>query len=82
MPETISNANKLFWIRAAQRFCATMPNEYLKENINSEYTVHTVLGFRTNGSTMLSKEFANDFKCSKGTPMNPVKSCNFWDVMV
>ena len=82
LPDEISSAEKLFWIRAAQRFCSTMPNYKLVEILNDETAVHTVLGFRTNGSTMFSPEFANDFNCPDGSTMNPSKSCTFWDGLV
>ena len=66
---------KLFWIRSAQRFCSTYRDKTLKSKLSDPSTVHTILGFRTNGSTMFSAEFAKDFKCPKGSNMNPIKKC-------
>ena len=39
---------------------------------------HTPGGYRTHGVVMNSKEFADDFKCSKGSPMNLNKKCEVW----
>ena len=39
---------------------------------------HTPGGYRTHGVVMNSKEFAEDFKCSEKSPMNPEKKCEVW----
>ena len=39
---------------------------------------HTPGGYRTHGVVMNSKEFAEDFKCPEGSPMNPIKKCEVW----
>ena len=79
LPEEIQSSRKLFWIRSAHRFCATYDDPTLLALLQED--VHTVSGFRTNGSAMFSAEFAQDFKCSKGSPMNPLLNCSvdpFW----
>ena len=65
--------NQLFWISSAHRYCARFPDYILRHILPTHK--HTPDPFRNNGSVMLSDEFAKDFKCSKGTPMNPITQC-------
>ena len=66
-------ANQLFWISNAHRWCASYSDYSLRYYLMKD--THTPGPFRTNGTFMLSDEFANDFNCQKGTPMNPITKC-------
>lgn len=39
---------------------------------------HSPYQFRVKGPLSNLKEFANDFECPKGSPMNPVAKCEIW----
>lgn len=39
---------------------------------------HTPSQFRVLGPFRNRREFANDFECPEGSPMNPVKKCEVW----
>jgi len=39
---------------------------------------HSLPEFRVRGSVSNSPEFAEQFTCAPGTPMNPGKKCEVW----
>ena len=67
------NQRQLFWIRNAQQWCYKHSDDDLRRSLYNDE--HTPSKYRLIGSLMLSDEFANDFNCSPGTPMNPNRSC-------
>ena len=67
---------QLFWISAAQTWCSVERPEVRKYVMTSD--VHTLNKYRVIGTLSNSREFAKDFKCLAGTPMNPVKKCEIW----
>ena len=74
LPDLTSFTSKqLFWIQGAQLWCSRYSDEMLIDSLkNSPYPPG---GFRNNGSVMFSGEFANDFNCPIGSPMNPSIVC-------
>ena len=61
------NQMQMFWIRGAHPWCE------MEENITLQLEdEHTPNKYRVLGSMMLPDEFAKDFNCPKGSPMNPV----------
>ncbi|KAJ6647387.1 Neprilysin-2 [Pseudolycoriella hygida] len=64
---------QMFWISAAQVWCSVRRKEMLKTQVTTG--VHSPARFRVNGPMSNTKEFANDFNCASGTPMNPKKKC-------
>lgn len=67
------NQRQMFWIRNAHQWCGKTSKERLRKLLKD---VHTPARYRLMGSVMLSDEFAADFKCPKGSPMNPVQNCS------
>lgn len=50
--------------------------EIIKDQITTD--THPPNQFRVLGPFSNRKEFANDFQCPEGSPMNPVKNCEVW----
>lgn len=67
---------QLFWISAAQTWCSVERPEYRKMMIATD--PHTLNKYRVIGTLSNSEEFSKDFKCSIGSPMNPVDKCEVW----
>lgn len=67
---------QLFWISYGMVNCEKVNNEMMKLNIQLD--PHTPNRFRLNGVVSNSYEFANDFACPIGTPMNPKQKCKIW----
>lgn len=67
---------QLFWISAAQSWCSTVRDSYLKDAIETDK--HSPKRYRILGSFANIKDFADDFKCPAGSPMNPTKKCDLW----
>lgn len=67
---------QMFWISAAQTWCATNRNWYTRMAMTVD--THAPSRYRVIGSVTNNREFANDFKCAAGMPMNPVEKCEIW----
>jgi len=67
---------QMFWISAAQTWCSVYRPESMKMRITTG--VHSPAQFRVLGPLSNRKEFADDFQCPEGSPMNPVKKCEVW----
>ena len=67
---------QLFWISWGQVWCSKYRDGAYKKQINTG--AHSPGGFRTMGSLSNNDDFAKDFNCAKGTPMNPEKKCSVW----
>ncbi|CAO1337140.1 unnamed protein product [Diamesa serratosioi] len=64
---------QIFWISFAQTFCSVERTTVLNnKDLKSIYALNR---FRVIGPTSNMKEFANDFNCPDGSPMNPAKRC-------
>lgn len=62
-----------FWLSWATTWCSAYRKSKLRTII--EYDSHAPAQFRINGAVQNVKEFAQDFNCAVGTPMNPRKKC-------
>ncbi|XP_061704428.1 neprilysin-2 isoform X3 [Cydia pomonella] len=67
---------QLFWLSAANTWCAVYRNEAIKVRITTGF--HAPGRFRVIGPMSNMEEFAQDFNCPLGSPMNPVKKCKVW----
>jgi neprilysin len=67
---------QMFWIANGQLSCSVYQEQTLRNNI--AYDEHSLKRFRVNGPFSDLKEFADDFKCSSGTKMNPPNKCEVW----
>lgn len=67
---------QLFWISAAQTWCAVSRPLYNKVKITTG--VHSPNQFRVAGPISNMRDFAFDFNCPEGTKMNPPKKCEVW----
>uniref|UniRef100_A0A646QID6 Neprilysin n=1 Tax=Hemiscolopendra marginata TaxID=943146 RepID=A0A646QID6_9MYRI len=70
------NAKQLFWMAFANAWCSS---PYDINNLESDFfQFYTPNNYRVIGSIQNLEEFAKDFNCSSGSPMNPIKKCNVW----
>merc|ERR1719357_873857 len=67
---------QMFWISFGQVWCSKYKDGTLKSRILTG--VHSPGEFRIKGPLSNNPDFASDFKCKKGTPMNPEKKCTVW----
>ena len=67
---------QLFWISWGQIWCAKFRDGFLKKMIS--VGAHPPDGFRINGPLSNNEAFAKDFKCPRGSAMNPKKKCVVW----
>ncbi|KAH8310552.1 hypothetical protein KR044_001902 [Drosophila immigrans] len=76
LPDLDYTPQQMFWISAAQTWCS----KYRKEDLSVSITTdeHSPSEFRVLGPLSNSKDFAKDFRCPKGSPMNPVHKCEVW----
>ncbi|KAL7037420.1 hypothetical protein ACKWTF_009205 [Chironomus riparius] len=76
LPGLPYSPEQLFWLSAAQTWCSVERPEVKKIQILTDN--HAPSEFRVIGTLSNSEEFARDFNCDLGTPMNPVKKCEVW----
>lgn len=67
---------QMFWLSAANTWCAVYRDAILKLLISSG--MHAPQRFRIIGPFSNMKEFSEDFKCPKNSGMNPNKRCEVW----
>lgn len=65
-----------FFIAVAQAWCGRVRPAELQRRLAVDS--HAPAKFRVYGSLRNLKEFAEAFRCSPGTPMNPAKTCSVW----
>lgn len=76
LPGIDFNPEQMFWVSAAQTWCSIQRKESLKMRITTG--VHSPSEFRVLGPMSNMHDFAKDFQCPEGSPMNPVKKCEVW----
>lgn len=76
LPGLSYTPEQLFWIASAQIWCAHDRTEFLKVKIRTDS--HALEHFRVVGAFGNNADFAKDFQCPLGSPMNPVKKCEVW----
>ncbi|KAJ8668512.1 hypothetical protein QAD02_010175 [Eretmocerus hayati] len=76
LPGLAYSPQQMFWISAAHTWCSAYRPETLKLRITTG--VHSPGEFRVLGPMSNMPEFAQDFKCPKGSRMNPEKKCAVW----
>ena len=68
--------DQLFFIAFAQLWCSNFTPEYITTSLLTN--PHSPGPFRVNGTLVNSQEFADVFKCPRGSPMNPSNKCLMW----
>lgn len=64
---------QFFWISSAQRFCILERNdEITKRKILTDFPADQ---FRVNNPLRNNNDFAKDFECQEGSPMNIIEKC-------
>lgn len=76
LPGLDFSPEQMFWVSAAQTWCSQQRKESLKMRITTG--VHSPSEFRVLGPMSNMQDFAKDFQCPEGSPMNPVKKCEVW----
>ena len=67
---------QMFWLSAANTWCAKYTPEALKLKIMT--SAHIPGEFRILGTLSNMPEFSKDFNCPIGSKMNPEKKCSVW----
>ena len=67
---------QMFWVSAANVWCAKYRDKALKLRVMTG--VHSPDMFRVQGPFSNMEEFADDFQCPLGTPMNRREKCEVW----
>ncbi|CAK1547341.1 unnamed protein product [Leptosia nina] len=78
--ETLPGLNhthtQLFFLNFAQVWCGAMRPEAMRNKLKT--AVHSPGRFRVIGTLSNSKDFAREFQCPPGSPMNPINKCSVW----
>lgn len=67
---------QLFFIGFSQVWCSSSTPEAMHLTILND--AHTPGPYRVKGTLSNSKDFAREFQCHPGVPMNPQKKCEIW----
>ncbi|CAH0397785.1 unnamed protein product [Chilo suppressalis] len=78
--ETLPGLNhthtQLFFLNFAQVWCGAMRPEAMRNKLKT--AVHSPGRFRVIGTLSNSHDFAREFQCPPGSPMNPIHKCTVW----
>ncbi|CAH2234796.1 jg13219 [Pararge aegeria aegeria] len=78
--ETLPGLNhthkQLFFLNFAQVWCGAMRPEAMRNKLKT--AVHSPGRFRVIGTLSNSLDFAREFQCPPGSPMNPEHKCSVW----
>ncbi|KAH8409834.1 hypothetical protein KR222_009267, partial [Zaprionus bogoriensis] len=78
--ETLPGLNmtgpQLFFLNFGQVWCGAMRPEAIRNKLNT--AIHSPGRYRVIGTLSNSYDFAREFNCAPGTPMNPLKKCSVW----
>ncbi|KAH8384050.1 hypothetical protein KR009_011870 [Drosophila setifemur] len=67
---------QLFFLNFGQVWCGAMRPEAIRNKLNT--AIHSPGRFRVIGTLSNSYDFAREFNCAAGTPMNPTNKCSVW----
>ena len=67
---------QLFWLSGASLYCSVSRPAALKNQVLTNE--HSPAVYRVNGAFSNSPQFAEDWNCPVGSPMNPAKKCTVW----
>ncbi|XP_067619816.1 neprilysin-4 isoform X2 [Eurosta solidaginis] len=76
LPGIDMTGEQLFFLNFGQVWCGAMRPEAVRNKLNT--AIHSPGRFRVIGTLSNSKDFAREFKCPEGSPMNPVHKCSVW----
>ena len=76
LPALGYSQRQLFWLAAASVWCSVYSPDALKDRVLTN--PHSPASFRVNGVFSNQPEFAQDWNCPAGSPMNPAKKCSVW----
>lgn len=76
LPGLDYSVEQLFFISAAQMWCAKARDQYSNLKITTDS--HSPNQFRVNGPLSNLDAFSNVFNCPLGSPMNPEQKCEVW----
>jgi len=76
LPDLDLTPQQLFWVSYGQLWCAKYRDAELKNMIQTGK--HSPGEFRTNGPLSNNRDFAKDYDCPVGSPMNPKEKCTVW----
>ena len=66
----------MFWISFANAYCGKISPEALRQFLVTD--LHSPREFRVIGPLSNIPDFAKDFNCPTGSPMNPTEKCTVW----
>ncbi|XP_036341192.1 octopamine receptor Oamb-like [Rhagoletis pomonella] len=76
LPGINMTGEQLFFLNFGQVWCGAMRPEAVRNKLNT--AIHSPGRFRVIGTLSNSRDFAREFKCPEGSPMNPVHKCSVW----
>lgn len=76
LPGLRYSGEQLFWWSAASVWCSKTRLEELRQQVVTDE--HAPDKYRVLGAVSNMREFAKDFRCPKGSPMNPATKCDVW----
>lgn len=76
LPGLNATNTQLFFLNFAQVWCGAMRPEASRNKLKT--AVHSPGKFRVIGTLSNSPDFAKEYKCPVGSPMNPPRKCKVW----